>query len=112
FGRLGGSLYIAMEHVDGADLGVVLRACRQRGAGVPVAVAFRIAIEMLGGLEFAHRRGIVHRDVWPANILLSRAGEGKGADFGIAVAQGANGSRTIAGKWPYMSPEQSAGLPL
>ncbi|MBK9032689.1 MAG: serine/threonine protein kinase [Myxococcales bacterium] len=114
FGRFSGSLFIAMEYVDGLDLAALLRRLRDRGTKVPVAAAFQIAIELARGLDFAHQHGVVHRDVSPSNILLSRAGEVKIADFGIAVAaqppRPASGSRRkVMGKWRYMSPEQARG---
>jgi tRNA A-37 threonylcarbamoyl transferase component Bud32 len=113
FGRFAGSLFIAMEYVDGLDLAALLRRLRDRGTKVPIAAAFQIAIELARGLDFAHQHGVVHRDVSPSNILLSRAGEVKIADFGIAVAaqprSGPGGRRKIMGKWRYMSPEQARG---
>jgi tRNA A-37 threonylcarbamoyl transferase component Bud32 len=117
FGRAEGSLYIAMEYVDGPDLAALLKAYADRGLQVPVGPALHISMELLKGLDFAHRRGVVHRDVSPANILLSRAGEVKIADFGIAQAvadpPGAKHSRRrIMGKWRYMSPEQTRGEAL
>jgi len=111
FSRFGESLYIAMEYVDGFDLAALLKAVRP--ATMPMSAALHIAIEMLKGLDFAHRRGVVHRDVSPSNVLVSRAGEVKIADFGIAQAADAGvsftRSRRIMGKWRYMSPEQAAG---
>ena len=114
FGRFAGSLFIAMEYVDGLDLAALLRRLRDRGMKMPVAAAFQIAIELSRGLDFAHTHGVVHRDVSPSNILLSKAGEVKIADFGIAVAAQpgktvAAGRRKVMGKWRYMSPEQARG---
>ena len=115
FGRFAGSLFIAMEFVDGLDLAALLRRFRERGEQVPLSAAFHIAIEIARGLDFAHQHGVVHRDVSPSNILLSRAGEVKIADFGIAVAAaphrsvGGTGPRKVMGKWRYMSPEQARG---
>ncbi|MEZ4368262.1 MAG: serine/threonine-protein kinase [Kofleriaceae bacterium] len=115
FGRFGGTLFIAMEYVDGLDLAALLRRYKERGWQVPLPAAFHIAIELARGLDFAHQHGVVHRDVSPSNILLSRAGEVKIADFGIAVAarphrsRPANGPRKVMGKWRYMSPEQARG---
>ena len=117
FGRFSGSLFIAMEYVDGLDLAALLRRLRDRGMKMPVAAAFQIAIELARGLDFAHTHGVVHRDVSPSNILLSRAGEVKIADFGIAVAAQpqrapGGGRRKVMGKWRYMSPEQARGEPV
>src|ERR1700710_2998969 len=76
--------------------------------------ALFIAIEIIRALDFAHGHGVVHRDVSPSNILISRAGEVKIGDFGIAVAAsphkaGGPGVRKVMGKWRYMSPEQTRG---
>jgi tRNA A-37 threonylcarbamoyl transferase component Bud32 len=115
FGRFEESLFLAMEYVDGLDLAALLRRLRDQGRNVPLPAAFHIAIEIMRGLDFAHQHGVVHRDVSPSNILLSRAGEVKIADFGIAVAArsgpptGAVGPRKVMGKWRYMSPEQARG---
>ncbi len=114
FGRIGESLFIAMEFVDGLDLALMLRKYKDENLLIPLPAAFHIAIEIMRALDFAHSHGVVHRDVSPSNILLSRAGEVKIADFGIAVAaqphKGATpGVRKVMGKWRYMSPEQARG---
>ncbi len=114
FGRIGESLFIAMEYVDGLDLAAMLRKFKDEGRQVPLPAAFHIAIEIIRALDFAHGHNVVHRDVSPSNILVSRAGEVKIADFGIAVAAqphrgGGPGPRKVMGKWRYMSPEQARG---
>ena len=114
FGRIGESLFIAMEYVDGLDLAAMLRKFKDEGRQVPLPAAFHIAIEIVRALDFAHGHNVVHRDVSPSNILISRAGEVKIADFGIAVAAqphrgGGPGPRKVMGKWRYMSPEQTRG---
>ncbi len=114
FGRIGESLFIAMEFVDGLDLAALLRKFKEEGRLVPLPAAFHIAIEIIRALDFAHGHNVVHRDVSPSNILISRAGEVKIADFGIAVAAqphrgGGPGPRKVMGKWRYMSPEQARG---
>src|SRR5687768_10085550 len=86
FGRFGGSLFIAMEFVDGLDLAALLKHLKDHGQLVPIPAAFQIAIEIVRGLDYAHQHSVVHRDVSPSNVLLSRAGEVKIADFGIAMA--------------------------
>jgi tRNA A-37 threonylcarbamoyl transferase component Bud32 len=118
FGRFAGSLYIAMEYVDGPDLGRYLKSAAAHD-GVPLGAAMHVAMEMCKGLDVAHARKVVHSDISPSNILLSRRGEVKIADFGIARAAAdsadakdvAHAGR-VMGKWPYMSPEQTRGEPL
>jgi serine/threonine protein kinase len=114
FGRIGESLFIAMEYVDGLDLALLLRKFKDEGRQIPLPAALHIAIEIVRALDFAHQHNVVHRDVSPSNILISRAGEVKIADFGIAVAasphrSGGTGPRKVMGKWRYMSPEQARG---
>jgi tRNA A-37 threonylcarbamoyl transferase component Bud32 len=114
FGRIGESLFIAMEFVDGLDLAAMLRRFKDERRQVPLPAAFHIAIEIIRALDFAHSHNVVHRDVSPSNILISRAGEVKIADFGIAIAAsphrgGGPGPRKVMGKWRYMSPEQARG---
>ncbi|MDB4959951.1 MAG: serine/threonine protein kinase [Myxococcales bacterium] len=114
FGRIGESLFIAMEFVDGLDLAQLNRKYKDEGRLIPLPAAFHIAIEIIRALDFAHGHNVVHRDVSPSNILISRAGEVKLGDFGIAVAAsphkaGGPGIRKVMGKWRYMSPEQARG---
>ncbi|HEX7835975.1 MAG TPA: serine/threonine-protein kinase [Kofleriaceae bacterium] len=114
FGRIGESLFIAMEFVDGLDLAALLRRFKDEHRQVVLPAAFHIAIEIVRALDFAHSHNVVHRDVSPSNILISRAGEVKIADFGIAIAAsphhgGGTGPRKVMGKWRYMSPEQARG---
>jgi serine/threonine protein kinase len=118
FGRIGESLFIAMEYVDGLDLAAMQRKFKDEGRLIPLPAAFHIAIETLRAIDYAHQHNVVHRDVSPSNILISRAGEVKIADFGIAIAAQPNrggigvGPKKVMGKWRYMSPEQTRGEPL
>jgi serine/threonine protein kinase len=113
-----GVYYACMDYVDGADLDGLMRRARPRPE-----LALLIAEEVCLALEYVHTAtddsgrplGIVHRDVSPSNVLLSRAGEVKLADFGIAKATELE-DRTLGnvrkGKYAYMSPEQVRGEPL
>ncbi|MCX5748366.1 MAG: serine/threonine-protein kinase, partial [Proteobacteria bacterium] len=114
FGRIGESLFIAMEYIDGLDLAALLRRFKDEKRLIPLPAAFHIAIEIVRALDFAHGHNVVHRDVSPSNILISRAGEVKLGDFGIAVAASPHkvskpGPQRVMGKWRYMSPEQARG---
>ena len=108
FGNEDDAQFIVMELVDGRDLAAVLRA----EGTLPVDEAVEIAIQAAAGLEAAHRRGIVHRDVKPANILLTHEGHVRVVDFGIARAvaeAGLTATGTTLGSVHYFSPEQARG---
>jgi eukaryotic-like serine/threonine-protein kinase len=103
-----GEQYIVMELVEGHDLSTILR---ERGS-LSTEDAVRIAIGVASALEVAHRKGIVHRDVKPGNILITDGGDVKVTDFGIARAV-AEASMTVTGTTlgsvHYFSPEQARG---
>jgi serine/threonine-protein kinase len=112
-GEQGGELYIAMELVSGASLS------RARQGPVPLAIALRIASDVLRGLHAAHELhnvegmplGLVHQDVTPQNILVGYDGVTKLLDFGVARLGAIDTSRTdtIRGKPSYLAPEQLEG---
>ena len=104
----GGSMYIIMEYVQGVDLFDLL----ERTPQLPIEVAAIIALHMARALDYAHFRGIVHRDIKPANIMVSRQGEVKLMDFGIArddTMKDLTETGTGLGTPSYMSPEQILG---
>jgi serine/threonine-protein kinase len=108
-GDAGGVLWYTMPYVEGETL----RARLERERQLPLAVAVRIATEAARALEFAHRHGVLHRDVKPENLLLTTDGSTMVADFGIARPWGETGGLTqsgvVVGTPAYMSPEQAAG---
>lgn len=114
----GGVYYVRMDFVDGADLDSLRRAeLPSAPLALLVAEEIALALSYVHSLTDAEGRplGLVHRDVSPSNVLLSRHGEVKLADFGIAKATmlGENTAASIRrGKYAYMSPEQIAGAPL
>ncbi|HJL17779.1 MAG TPA: serine/threonine-protein kinase, partial [Sandaracinaceae bacterium LLY-WYZ-13_1] len=109
---------LAMEFVDGLDLGRLISAGRRQGRRIPPALCAYVVSEVSKGLDYAHNRkdesgqpmDIVHRDVSPQNVLLSYEGIVKIADFGIARARlVSEETGVIKGKFSYMSPEQARG---
>jgi len=110
-GEAAGWHFIAMEFVEGQDL---KRYIREHGP-LRVAEAVRIAVAVCEVLDYAHRRGIIHRDVKPQNILLRRDGTVKVTDFGIARALSSvtiTQTGTVLGSVQYLSPEQARGQPV
>ncbi|MDQ3264838.1 MAG: protein kinase [Myxococcota bacterium] len=122
-GEVRGAYFIAMEYVAGADLGRVMRKAWSMGHWVARPLAMRILACCCEGLAYAHTRNdehgkplrVVHRDISPANILISVDGAVKLTDFGIAKASdlvSVTKAGSIKGKFAYMSPEQACGKPL
>jgi serine/threonine protein kinase/tetratricopeptide (TPR) repeat protein len=114
-------LLLAMEFVEGCDLGHLIGAAKGKGAKISPWAAAWIVAEAGKGLHYAHEKKdeagqpleIVHRDVSPQNILLSFEGAVKIADFGIASARlFAEEQGVLKGKFGYMSPEQARGEPV
>ncbi|MFE7168842.1 Stk1 family PASTA domain-containing Ser/Thr kinase [Streptomyces sp. NPDC057616] len=102
--------YIVMEYVDGSTLRELLHSGRKL---LPER-AMEMTVGILQGLEYAHRNGIVHRDIKPANVMLTRNGQVKVMDFGIARAMGDSGmtmtqTAAVIGTAQYLSPEQAKG---
>ncbi|MGW2256593.1 Stk1 family PASTA domain-containing Ser/Thr kinase [Streptomyces sp. NPDC004749] len=102
--------YIVMEHVDGSTLRELLHSGRRL---LPERT-LEMTIGILQALEYSHRNGIVHRDIKPANVMLTRTGQVKVMDFGIARAMGDSGmtmtqTSAVIGTAQYLSPEQAKG---
>ena len=121
-GEADGGYYIVMEYVDGVDLWSLLGACARERRRIPIELVLYMIGDVCKGLAYAHAAtspageplGIVHRDVTPANVLLSRHGDVKLADFGVARTGVAARSPTdpranLRGKLAYLSPEQVTG---
>ncbi|WP_037869768.1 Stk1 family PASTA domain-containing Ser/Thr kinase [Streptomyces sp. SPB074] len=102
--------YIVMEYVDGSTLRELLHSGRKL---LPER-SMEMTIGILQALEYSHRAGIVHRDIKPANVMLTRTGQVKVMDFGIARAMGDSGmtmtqTAAVIGTAQYLSPEQAQG---
>ena len=109
-GSAGGLLYYVMPYIEGETL----RGRLNRETQLPIADALRIVAEAADALDYAHRHGVIHRDVKPENILL-HDGHVVVADFGIALAVRSAGGQRVTqsgislGTPQYMAPEQAAG---
>src|ERR671936_2394712 len=109
-GEAEGTYYIAMEYLDGRSVKELIVS---RGPA-PVKVAIDYTRQILGALRFAHRHGIVHRDIKPHNVLVDPEGRLKVTDFGIARSGASQMTEvgSIIGTAQYLSPEQAKGAPV
>ena len=106
-GEAQGTYYIAMEYIDGRSLKELIIS---RGPA-PIGIAAEYVRQVLSALRFAHRHGIVHRDIKPHNVLVDGEGRVKVTDFGIARAGASQMTEagSIVGTAQYLSPEQARG---
>ena len=120
-GREGAEFFFTMEYVYGENLQTILRASRRKGTVLPIELAIAIAMGAATGLHYAHERvgfdgmplGLVHRDVSPANLMVSERGEVKLLDFGIVKSEQRltkTQAGMVKGNLFFMSPEQARAL--
>jgi serine/threonine protein kinase len=123
-GRVDGTYFIAMEYVDGLDVFTMIDTAKRANEAISPGTALYITEEVAKGLDYAHRKvgpdamplGLVHRDLSPRNVLVSKEGEVKILDFGIAktrsdyaAAMPKTRAGVVKGTSGYMSPEQAVG---
>jgi eukaryotic-like serine/threonine-protein kinase len=119
-GKVGESLYMAVEYIQGKDLGHVLRRLNKQDAQMPPAITAWLSARLCEALDYAHSMknakgesaGIIHRDLSPNNVLISYEGQVKLIDFGLAKAVGraqATNVDALKQKLSYMSPEMVKG---
>lgn len=119
-GRAQGTYFLVMELVDGGNLRKIIQLASERDYRIPIEYAVHIVIEVAKGLAHAHEAKdefdkplrIVHRDLSPPNILLSKSGEVKVTDFGLAKAKShieSTDPGVVKGKFSYLCPEATEG---
>ncbi|MBN2670240.1 MAG: serine/threonine protein kinase [Deltaproteobacteria bacterium] len=119
-GQAGGTYFIVMEFVNGTNLKALMQKMKSRNQLLPIEQSIFIVMEMCRGLSYAHglkdakgrSLGIVHRDVSPPNVLISKQGEVKIVDFGLAKATSqleVTDPGVVKGKYAYLSPEAATG---
>lgn len=102
-----GYSYYVMEYVDGQDLATVMSVYADEGKLMPIADVLRIGNAVAGALDYAHRQGVIHRDVKPSNILIAKDGRVLLSDFGMALEVREGSMGNIFGTPHYISPEQA-----
>ena len=106
FGVSDETYFLVMEEVDGTSFS-------KRWRILPMIERIRVCSQVAEALDYAHHQGVIHRDVKPANVLLTATDQAKLSDFGLSVtAEGAEETGTIRGTPHYMSPEQARGKKL
>jgi serine/threonine protein kinase len=115
FGQYQDTYFMVMEYIRGQSLEEKLQATRVSGRLLSGVEVWRIIKQMGEGLTYIHEQGIIHRDVKPANILLTTDGNVHISDFGVSkllAGQGNTTTGTISGTPAYMAPEQALGQPI
>jgi len=110
-----GIYYLVMEHVRGDTIRSVLQRAVERDVLVPLDFALTVLSSIAAALHHVHRRGIIHRDVSPSNVLVGTDGSIKLIDFGISKSEDRvtrTGVGFLKGKSGYMAPEQARGYPV
>jgi len=107
FGQYKDVLYMAMAFVEGRDLKQILRELHGRKEHMPYQQVVRITEQIGTALDYAHGRGVIHRDVKPSNIMLNAEGRAILTDFGLALSAGDNTQGETFGSAHYIAPEQA-----
>jgi serine/threonine protein kinase/formylglycine-generating enzyme required for sulfatase activity len=107
YGEVSGLFYMAMQYIEGRDLKTVLAEYRERGETMPAAEVSQIIHDVCQALDYAHSKGIIHRDVKPSNIMIDHQGHAYLTDFGLALLADTETKGEIFGTPHYMAPEQA-----
>lgn len=107
FGEQDGLLYMAMQYIEGANFDAILSQYEQDGEQMEAADASRIIRQVCLALDYAHSRGVIHRDVKPANVMLNKMGQAFVTDFGLALLTDLGTRGEVFGTPEYIAPEQA-----
>jgi tRNA A-37 threonylcarbamoyl transferase component Bud32 len=107
FGQVSGLYYMAIQYIDGVDLGWVLSDYARDQEIMPYEEILRVVTQIGSALDYAHSKGVIHRDVKPANVMLDREGTAILTDFGLALVQVEGTRGEIFGTPHYIAPEQA-----
>lgn len=107
YGELSGLFYMAMQYIEGRDLKTLLTGYREQGNLMPPEEASGIIREICEALDYAHSKGIIHRDVKPSNIMVDYSGHAYLTDFGLALLADTETKGEIFGSPHYIAPEQA-----
>jgi eukaryotic-like serine/threonine-protein kinase len=107
FGEINNVIYIAMQYIEGADLASVMDTCHAGGNWLGLADVCHLARQVAAALDYAHERGVIHRDVKPSNVLVGREGQAVLTDFGLALLIEVGTRGEVFGTPYYISPEQA-----
>ena len=107
YGEVSGLFYMAMQYIPGQDLRSYLAEFQALDERLPALEAARLVRELCGALDYAHSKGIIHRDVKPSNIVLGEDGRSYLTDFGLVWLAGSETKGDIFGSPHYLAPEQA-----
>jgi len=107
YGEDQGYRFIAMQYVDGADLGALLRSLRQDNQRMPFEDVLTIAADVAAALDYIHANQVVHRDLKPSNLMVDRRGRAILTDFGLALLTDVGTLGEVFGSPAYIAPEQA-----
>jgi serine/threonine protein kinase len=107
FGEVDGVYYMAMQYVEGADLGTLIHDYASVGEVMPIGDVVRVLQDIGAALDFAHSRDVIHRDVKPSNIMVDNTGRALLTDFGLALLADLGTRGEVLGSPHYIAPEQA-----
>lgn len=107
YGEVDNMLYMAMQYIEGVDLQTMLASYEEKGELMAPEDVRQIIGEICLGLDYAHNKGVIHRDMKPANVIIDTSGQAFIADFGLALMTELGTQGEIFGTPQYISPEQA-----